>query len=246
MRLTHEQTRFEESCFGTLTYDDEHLPHDHDTPTLNYRDTHDFIHRTRKYVLRHFGIKIAYYLVGEYGDRSNRPHYHFVLFGHAFTENAQILRTQPLPLWTSPELNKLWNKGFTSVGALTFESARYTASYVTKKLRAKQQYVRVDEETGELLKLVQPRAFMSLRPAIGKTWWERWHQGIIDHDRVIINGAPGKPPKYYDNLLKKHNETLYNAAKQKRAEKIKRETPEMRKSKADIARARAKAKKSVI
>jgi len=246
VRLTHEQTLHDEACFGTLTYDDKFLPTIEGTPTLNYAHTHDFVHRARKYVLRKYGRKISYYLVGEYGDKSNRPHYHFAMFGHAFTEKMQIIRTSPTVLWTSQELAKLWGHGYVSIGALTFESAQYTASYVTKKLRAKQQYVRVDEVTGELIPLVQPRAFVSTKPAIGKRWWELWHQGVIDHDHVIMNGRRQKPPKYYDRLLEKKDKQLYDKMKEKRNDSVTRDTPETAHARAEVARARAKNKKKSI
>lgn len=236
VRLTHEASLWPENGFLTLTLDDKHLP-EHNS--LDYEPLVRFWKRLRK----KYG-KLRYYAVGEYGDDSGRPHYHAILFGKAFVEGRIILRTKPTMLWTHPDLEKAWGMGNVSVGAVTFETARYTASYVLKKLRAKQQYVRVDEETGELIPLVQPRAFMSRN--LAKEWWERWKQQTIDHDYVIIDGHKHKPPKAYDKWLKEKDPTKMEEIKNKRRSKAKKLTPDETRARASNAHARVKQKKKTI
>jgi hypothetical protein len=191
--------------------------------------------------------KIRYYAVGEYGEKTNRPHYHACIFGHAFTEKRTILRQTPSLLWTNPEIQEAWPFGHVSVGALTFATAQYTASYVTKKLRAKQQYVYIDETTGELLALEQPKAVMSLKPAIGLEWWLKHHKQTTENDYLIMNGSKHKPPKYYDKQLKKLSEERYEEMKEKRLEGLDKENALAKaRARASDARARLRAKNHSI
>lgn len=191
VRITHEAQLYEESSFITLSYSDDNLP---PFGGLQYNDLVKFWKRLRK---RHG--KLRYYAVGEYGDESLRPHYHACVFGLAFTTNRKILRTTPSMLWTNPELEDAWPLGHVAVGALNFQTAQYTASYVLKKIKTGQQYVRVDEQTGELIPLEQPRAFMSKN--LGKRWYDLHGGYTHHHDVVIINGRKQKPPKAYDRWL---------------------------------------------
>lgn len=114
-----EALSHEHSCFVTLTYNDESLP---DGGTLVPSDAQKFLKRLRKAIHPH---KIRYYLVGEYGDRTFRPHYHLCLYGLS-VEHTQII-ADAWSLSGAPI-------GHVVVGSLTFESAAYVAGYVTKKM----------------------------------------------------------------------------------------------------------------
>lgn len=250
VRITHESTLHDENAFITLTYKDELVPEFNSLSTESKKNAWQrpqdrnhlskFFKRLRKKI-----GKFRYYAVGEYGDKTQRPHYHACIFGHAFTEDRTILREQPFLLWTNPLLEEAWGNGMVSVGALNFTTAQYTAAYVTKKLTGKQQYVRLDEESGELIPLVQPRAYMSLRPAIAKNWLTPYGDQTFAHDQVVINGKAQKPPKYYDMWLKKRSEIALALIKEGREEKKKRQTPEEAKAKAINALARTKASRGL-
>jgi len=237
VRIMHEASLHIENAFITLTYADEHLP---EFNSLAYKkDMQRFWKR-----LRHHLGKLRFYAVGEYGDASLRPHYHACLFGHAFADSSRrILRETPTLLWTHPLLEEVWGLGHVSVGALTTQTARYTASYVTKKLRAKQQYVRIDEETGELVALEQPRAYAS--KGIASEWLERYGNQVYVKDQVVIDGRPQKPPKYYDRWLEKRSKLALEMIKEQRIEKAK-DRPKNAHARAEIARARAKNKSKSV
>lgn len=236
VRITHEAQGWTENSFITLSYSDKHLPAH---GSLNYEHLCKFWKRARKQL-----GKLRYYAVGEYGDESLRPHYHAIIFNRAFITDRIIIRQQPSLLWTSPLLEAIWGMGQVTVGAVTFETARYCASYVTKKLRSKQKYVRVDEETGELLELVQPRAFMSRN--IAKEWWLKWGQHTADHDFVVINGRRQKPPKAYDRWLAQTNPQRAEEIKTARKERAENSTPEKNRARARNAHARVKRKSKSI
>jgi len=112
------------SCFVTLTYDDQNLPKG---GNLDISHTQKWLKRLRKELSPE---KIRYFLVGEYGDENQRPHYHAAIFGldpvHVGLNDS-----------TSGLVNKTWGKGHTYVGTLTKDSASYIAGYVTKKLTNK-------------------------------------------------------------------------------------------------------------
>lgn len=247
VRIIHEATLHQENCFLTLTYDDNNIP---TYGSLNYEHLVKFWKRLRKSMVaktkanRSTATPIRYYAVGEYGDRSLRPHYHACLFGHAFLSERIILRTTPSLLWTSMELQRIWGHGNVSVGALNFATARYTASYITKKLRSKQQYVRVDNDTGELIAIEQPRAFMSRN--LGKGWWDEWNQQLQDHDHVIIDAHPQKPPKAYDRWLLETNPEKMEEIKEQRKNNAIAQTEDQTHARARNAHARAEKKSKSI
>ena len=83
-----------------------------------------------------------------------RPHYHALLFNHDFKdkklwkENANGDN-----LYTSEELAEVWSLGFCSLGAVTYQSAAYTARYIMKKIsgeQAREHYIWSDPRTGEV------------------------------------------------------------------------------------------------
>lgn len=240
VRIAHEAQLHEENAFITLTYAPEHEP---PHGGLRYADLQKFWKRIRKKLSKD-KRKIRYYAVGEYGDKTLRPHYHAVVFGLAFIDDRIIVRTQPNLLWTSPMLEKAWGLGQVRVGAVTFDSANYCASYVTKKLVSKQKYVRIDEKSGELIALEQPRAFMSRN--IAREWWERWGAFATTHDFIVIEGRKMKPPKAYDKWLGAKDEARLREIKAQRIEQAVKLKPEEARARARSAHARAKRKSKSV
>lgn len=114
-RLMLEQRVHDQSCFITLTYSDDHLP-----PELEKIELQKFLKRLRKRV---YPDKFRYFAVGEYGDKSNRPHYHLIIYG--------------LGLIHEPLINLAWGKGYIMVGDLNMHTARYVTGYCIKKMQKK-------------------------------------------------------------------------------------------------------------
>ena len=77
MRLWHELPYHQSSIFLTLTYDDDNLP---PNASLSKSDLQKFFKRLRK-DLSYVDRKIKYFAAGEYGPKTNRPHYHAIVFG---------------------------------------------------------------------------------------------------------------------------------------------------------------------
>lgn len=154
-RIMLEAALREDNSFVTLTYDDEHLVRE----TLEPNHVKDWLKRLRS---RISPLRVRYYLVGEYGDETGRPHYHAALFGFPTCrfEKTQY-RNGLLRCCTQCELVRdTWGFGNVFLGTLEINSAQYVAGYVTKKM------TRFDDPR---LKVGQHPEFarMSLRPGIG-------------------------------------------------------------------------------
>lgn len=203
VRIMHEAKCWDDNCWITLTYDDEHVPSD---GSLQYRrDFQPFMKRLRK---RYAPRTVRFFCAGEYGDALGRPHFHVVLFNLAFREDRKYWRTTEsgFKVDRSATLESLWKFGHSEVGELTPQSANYVARYVTKKVTgdaASDHYATVDKDTGEITWRVPEFSRMSLRPGIGAKWFEKYHGDVFPHDRVVSRGVKKRVPRYYDKLFKR-------------------------------------------
>lgn len=165
---------------------------------------------------------IRYFMCGEYGESFSRPHYHAILFNFDFPDKEFYKDTDTgHKLFTSPTLNKLWDKGSCWIGAVTFDSAAYVARYVTKKITgdmAETHYKAVHLQTGELIDVEPEYADMSRKPGIGKVWFDKYAADTYPSDEVIVNARAIKPPRYYDNLYGLLDEQSLEEIKKKRKE----------------------------
>lgn len=154
-RIMLEAAQYDANAFITLTYSDEFLP---PGGSLVPSDTRDFLKRLRARVAP---SRFRYFLVGEYGDTSFRPHYHAALFGFRSCEYGQSqysARRTKCCYWCEL-VREAWGKGNVLLGTLEESSAGYMAGYVTKKL------TRPDDP---ILKGRHPEfGRMSLKPGLG-------------------------------------------------------------------------------
>lgn len=200
IRCMHESKMHRDNCFITLTYDEKNLPTD---GSLHKEDYQNFLKRLRKEL---HPQKVRYYMCGEYGDQTSRPHFHACLFGYRPEDLTLYKTSNGNRLYNSKLLQKIWSHGHVVIGELTFESAAYVARYVMKKITGKnahEHYDTINEKTGEVTTRIPEYNQPSLKPAIGRTYLEKYKGYILDHDGVIVNGKKVKPPKYYDKLLSK-------------------------------------------
>jgi len=191
----------EQNCFITLTYNDENLPWD---GSLNKEHFQKFMKRLRERVKN----KIRYFHCGEYGDELQRPHYHALLFGHDFEDKTLWKTKDGIGTYTSDILEKTWPFGFSTIGAVTWESAAYCARYVTKKQtgdQGKEHYWRMLATDIEV-ELQPEYATMSLKPGIGKTWFSEYQEDCYPSDFITVKGKKRNLPRYYDKLYAEHNQ----------------------------------------
>lgn len=118
-RILLEATQHSHVWFVTLTYSDENLRYTPGfLPTLVPRDLTLFWKRLR-FAL---GYEVRYFAAGEYGTRTERPHYHAILFG---------LRPEDVD-----QVERQWRLGFVQVAEFSVSRARYVAQYTLKKMTA--------------------------------------------------------------------------------------------------------------
>lgn len=203
VRCVHEAKMHEENSFLTLTYNEESIkelidiPHSIETGKeeykLNYEHVQQFMKRLRKTTSKELG----FFATGEYGDRTNRPHWHILIFGWYPTDSrAQYKNHRGDQICTSEQLGRLWPHGNSNVGTVTFESAGYVARYAAKKLGTSQ-----DDQSP-----YKPISKKSQRNAIGKKFLQRYYEDIFNHGYVVLdNGSRVGIPRYYEKWLKKEH-----------------------------------------
>jgi len=223
VRCMHEAQMHEENCFITLTYSEDQLPQDR---SLHKQHFQKFMKRLRKAIAPK---KVRYYMCGEYGDNTKRPHYHACLFGYDPRDKELYRTTDGINLYSSAGLEQIWGKGFVTIGSVTFESAAYVARYVTKKITGRKadaldeiglkHYEWLCPITGEVTELQPEYTAMSLKPGIGKTWLDKYDSDVYNHDHVIVNGKKCRPPRYYDKVLESYDSEKLEELKIHRQEK---------------------------
>ncbi len=217
IRCVHEAQMHDENCFITLTYDEQNLPHD---GSLNKQHFQKFIKKLRKYVEPK---KFRYFHCGEYGEKLQRPHYHACLFGYDFPDKEFFQEKKENKLYTSKILEEKWNKGFATIGEMTFETAAYCARYAMKKItgdNAPEHYQTVNTITGEIHQVQSEYATMSTgrKPGegLGGPWYKKYKNDLFPEDECIIDGRIMKPPRYYAKLYEQEEPEQYEQMKTNR------------------------------
>lgn len=133
-RLMLEADCHEHKSFITLTFNQDNCPREISKDFIK-----DWIKGFREHYRYHHGRSLRFYVVGEYGSKTWRPHYHAILFGYPSCANSyrkKWLRKRKRGCDCEPckFLNDYWGLGFTDVGTCSLKSTQYVAGYVTKKM----------------------------------------------------------------------------------------------------------------
>lgn len=133
-RILLEGLCHERSSFLTLTYSPEALPANN---SVSPEDLRNWLKRIRK---AHEPVKLRFFAAAEYGEVTQRPHYHVVLYGVScaqgpYTRDVTLGRED----WRCAcdfcsKLRASWPNGFTSTAPLNAERAKYISGYVVKKM----------------------------------------------------------------------------------------------------------------
>jgi len=173
-----EQSLWEHNAFLTLTYSDEHLP---EGGTLVPSHLSLFLKRFRYAIAPE---RIRFFAVGEYGDQSERPHYHLALFNYRTCERGRtdhnaIMRRGGCCNQCDLILRE-WGLGGVDLGLLEPSSAAYVCGYVAKKWTDKDDF-RLNGRHPEF-------ARMSKRPGLGA--------GVMDEVASTLLALPN-----FDSLV---------------------------------------------
>lgn len=167
--------------------------------------------------------RIRFFACGEYGagnqlNKLGRPHYHAILFNYDFADKQpQFQNDQGDMIYSSELLDRIWGKGMTTTGDLTFDSAAYVARYCMKKINgeeADEHYQAVHPQTGEHLVLQPEFATQSRQPGVGADWFHQY-KNDLNKGFLTMRGVKMQPPKYYKDLFSKFDEERFMFIKQK-------------------------------
>ncbi|QCQ84905.1 replication initiator protein [Blackfly microvirus SF02] len=240
LRCMHEAQLHPENSFVTLTFDDKNLPDDY---SVRPSDIQNFFKRL---IDANPHKKIRRFTCGEYGEENLRPHYHALIFNHSFSDKIlyskktnKLNPLQPIKLYTSPTLSKLWPYGHATTGDLTYQSAAYCARYTIKKIGgdlAPLHYERVHPLTGKLCQVLPEFATQSRRPGLGAGWFDLYKSDLYPSDFLTVDGKKHAVPKYY--VLKLQEEEQIRIKRRRKALSLK--------TRADSTPARLKVRETVL
>lgn len=140
---------YADNSFVTLTYEN-------DPVSLVPMHHRQFMDALRK---RLSPLRLRFYMVGEYGEQNERPHFHYVLFGYPSCRRATSRGKHFRCCAACDLLEEVWRKGHIKNLPLEMGSARYVARYVVKKM-TRHDDPRLGNRHPEF-------ARMSLKPGIG-------------------------------------------------------------------------------
>lgn len=213
-RCMLELENHESAYFLTLTYNDSHLfnragepwtPDQNCRPSLVKEHVSNFMRKLRD----GSGQDLRFFAAGEYGSRTQRPHYHIIVFGLQIPDLRFYKRSDLGDnYYTSVWLNQFWCKdrktdpesyGYVVIADVTWESCAYTARYCMKKRNGPEIWKLYDVMD------VQPEfTNMSRRPGIGAVWFDNHGPGIFLSDGINIatdkGGRKISVPRYYKRL----------------------------------------------
>lgn len=168
IRMIHEGRLYDRNSFLTLTYDPEKCPE-----KINKPDVQKFIKRLRKASDR----PIRYFVTGEYGETTRRPHYHAIIFNEDFMGGA---RPHGRGMYVNQLLNDIWQQGFVVVAEFNPATANYVAGYTTKKIGDKDTF-----------------SMQSRNPPLGWEYAMKHQKDFRDTEKVVISGHEYPIPSAY-------------------------------------------------
>ena len=175
-RLKQELKDSKSAKFITLTYDDKH-----NTGSLSKIDVQLFLKRFRALCKKvDEGYQVRYYLTGEYGSNTFRPHYHMLVFNVPVYDEMKLYEL----------INKSWKNGSSFIGDVTPASIMYVAKYLLKGS--------VTPDGCE-----EPFSLMSRRPGIGFQYVERMSDWHAEEQRTFVQSGSVKQtmPRYYKDKI---------------------------------------------
>lgn len=249
IRCYLESLQWEHNYMITLTYNDQNIQKSEKTGkyTLYKKDFQDFMKRFRDNWARHHDWKhidddiqpgIRYFCAGEYGGAdeytdtkgqkrkgTERPHYHFLAFNcPLFDLKPFFLNEFNQQVYLSAELEQIWGCGQVTVCEVNWNTCAYVARYILKKQKGPDA-----EEYYNELGIVPEFTCMSLKPAIGKKYFDEHKHEIFENDEIVIRKqrideryqlkeeiVRVKPPKYFVDLFALEEPDFVEALKKHR------------------------------
>lgn len=236
-RLMMEMKYSRAAYFLTLTYNDVHVPKsfscDPETgeafpvQTLQKKQVQDWLKRLRKAFAKEYGSpapfdpenpdtwyderRVRYYLCGEYGGQTYRPHYHVILFSppipDADFKSAPAFTSETGSMgFNSDWLTKTWSDdlgeiGFITYSEVTWKTCAYVARYCLKKrYGAEKEFYTVHNIEPEF-------SLQSVKPGIGWLYYME-HPDLLQYEYITLgtenDSLKFAPPRYFRKLQERY------------------------------------------
>lgn len=197
--------------FITLTYSTENLTiNKNGIATINQKDLTLFIKKIRK----KYGKNIKYLAASEYGksSKTQRPHFHIIFFNLKIEKLEKYKENEiGQQLYISKEIDKIWNKGLSTIAEATYETAGYIARYSVKKLK------KIDYEKLE----IEPEK-LRMSKGIAKDYFIKNMEKILETKQAIItnlNGTKSVPmPNFWNRIIKEKYPDIWEKIKKEKLE----------------------------
>lgn len=211
-RLFHESSTIDHKCcFVTLTYHDKYLPKGRN---LCKRDVQLFLKRLRKRLSME-NRRLKYYICGEYGPKTLRPHYHAILFGCTAKDSTIIFQA-----WGKCTIAHFDVQDLPSADAMS-----YVTGYARKKI--------LPTYNDRIKDCVSEFRLQSL--GLGRSYIENHPQKPQIQDTGLIITGPETynkmlPLRYYRKILGLSPEVVKSASMVLEEEAIKEEMSRLKRS----------------
>lgn len=185
LRASVEIEKYPNKIFATLTYNEMEVPYRKNKDgeiklSLSEEHARNFIKRVRYQLKKEFsGNELKYFMAGEYGGTTERPHYHIV----AGSQGAITSTIKNKWIYGRADIEKLISR----------KAVSYTVGYTDKKTYS-QRYKGVEEP------------FHKFSVGMGKDWfYKQWEEGKItaEHYYIETQNYIQALPIYFKNLIKK-------------------------------------------
>jgi len=176
-RIEKELERSHNPIFLTLTYNEDHVPTTkHGIKTLDKKHVQLWLKKLRKLQAKYSPISIKYFFVGEYGSKTNRPHYHAVL----------------LNCLDPKFITQTWDQGYSYILPLKQGGIPYILKYLHKPK------IKTHED--------QQREFSLFSKGLGSNYLTtnmvNYHTSNLDNCYITLKGGITMAlPKYYKEKL---------------------------------------------
>ncbi|WNK14294.1 MAG: replication initiator protein [Microvirus sp.] len=186
---------YKDNCFLTLTYDEKKEGYHNE---FHYADVQNFKKRLRKYVSGKLKRRIEVFNVHEYG-KNGKKHWHLIVFNWRPDDQTLFTTSGGHSLYTSKLLEKLWSKGFSTIGDVSEGSALYQAQYMEKDFKH-------DNQTSK-------RKSHSKHSGLGRPYFEKHYKQLLTLGYVPFGGRKIAIPRYFEKIADKHYSYFYDQSR---------------------------------
>lgn len=189
--------------FITLTYEINPI-------STSILDLKNFIIKLKKYFYNNYKLKnIHYFGATEYGDKTNRPHAHILIYNIPITEtDYKLFNIKPkLKYITTKKLNEdyfsekvirnLWGKGNITISPINESRILYITNYISKSFN------KLDKKEKNKIKKLgfePPKRIASQK--LGIDYIQLNKNIFLKNNKIFINGKQINANKYIDEKLK--------------------------------------------